>query len=150
MNKIRIGNIACAVIALILMICQFVPFWTTPETGEKVSIGAYVGFPEEEKAVGNYLKETVGEGFSINGVVGGPVAIIGLGAVGIALCLLKSDAAFCALVPAAAGCIGAWGYITQTALQLGSGWTMHLALCALLVAAAAFTIFCGVKELKGN
>jgi len=150
MSKIRIGNIACAAISLILMICMFTPFWTVPETGETASIGDFVGFPGEQKALAAYLEAETGEGYNINRVVIGPVAIMALGAVGIALCLLKSGNAFCALIPAAAGCVGAWGYISQTALRLGSGWAMHLALCALLVAAAAFTIFCGVKELKGN
>ena len=146
MNKVRIGNIICAAVSLILMICMFVPFWTVPETGESVSISAYVGFPEDEKALQNYLKDSAGDDYNINSVVIGPVFIIVFGAIGIALCLLKSGSGFCALLPAAAGCGGAWGYITQAALQLGSGWGLHLALCILLVAIAAFTVFNGIKE----
>ena len=150
MSKVRIGNIACIVITLVLMVCQFMPFWAVPDSGETASISAYVGFPGEQQAVGSYLEAETGEGFNINHVVIGPVTIIALGAVGIALCLFRSANAFCALIPAAAGCVGAWGYITQTALQLGSGWGLHLALCVLLIAAAAFTVICGAKEMTKN
>ena len=145
-NKVRICNWICVALMLILMICQFTPFWTVPETGERVSIGAYVAFPQEEADLESYLEDTVGEDYNINGVVLGPVCIIALGAVGIVLCLIKSENPLCALLPIAVGGVGAWGYLTKAALQLGSGWGLHLALCILTLAAGVVTVVVGVPS----
>lgn len=145
---VSIGNFVCVALALMLMVCQFVPFWTVEETGERNSIGTLVGFPQEHPELQSYLEAEVGESYNINNVVLAPVAIIALGAVGIILCLIKSEVAVCALIPAAVGGIGIWGYLSQAALQLGSGWILHLILCIALLIAGVATVYAGIKTAK--
>ena len=147
-KHVSVGNYVCAALTLILMVCMFVPFWTVAETGETYSIGTYVGFPQDNPELLSYLETSVGESYSINSVVIAPAMIIALGAVGVLLCLIKNKLAVCAAVPAVTGAIGVWGYLSQTALQLGAGWALHLILCVALLVAGVATICIGVKTAK--
>jgi len=147
-KHVSIGNFVCAALALALMICQFVPFWTVAETGTTYSIGTYVGFPQDNPELLSYLETSVGESYNINSIVFAPVMIMALGAVSVILCLIKNKVAACALVPAAVGAIGIWGYLSQTALKLGSGWALHLILCIALLALGVATVYVGVKTAK--
>ena len=147
-SKTKIGSFICIALTLILMTCQLLPFWTVPETGESHSIGAYVAHPLDLGTLESYLKAETGEGYNINSVVVGPVMLFLLGAVGIVLCIMKSDLGVCALLPAAAGGFSAWGYLTQTALQIGSGWILHLILAILLIVVGLFTFIISLKEAQ--
>jgi len=133
----KICSIVCAVLMLALLVCQFVPFWTVPETGETVSIGKYIWFPDDCGDLEDYLQTAVHEDFTVNELVGQPVLILVLSAVSAVLCIIKRESTPVLFAPLACGVIGIWGYLAQPALQLGGGWVIHLTICIAAAAIAA-------------
>lgn len=130
-------SVVCAVLMLALLVCQFVPFWTVPETGESVSISRYIWFPDECDDLEDYLQTAVHEDFTVNELVLQPVLMLALSALGAALCFIKRDSTPVLIAPIACGLIGIWGYLAQPALQLGGGWVIHLTICIAMAAVAA-------------
>lgn len=140
-------NILCAVLALALLILQFTPFWHFEgEDEQSSSIQSYVWFPDSHKELDGYLSDEIGANYTINDVVTMPALVLVLGAVGIVLCLVKSDKWPVSLLPAACGAVGVWGYLTGAAFRLGSGWGLHLALCIALLVIGALSVVSGLKD----
>lgn len=127
-------NVICAILMLVLLVMQFMPFWTYGDPATSVSIQGYIWFPGNHTGLDQALKESVSADYSINDVLLMPILTLVLGAAGIVLCLLKSANPFVSLLPAACGLAGTWGYLTGTAFHVGSGWVFHLILCIVLLA----------------
>lgn len=133
-NRTPILNVICAVLMLVLLVLQFMPFWTYSDPATSVSIQGYIWFPGDHTGLDKALKESVSADYSINDVLLMPILTLVLGAVGIVLCLIQSDNPFVSLLPAACGLAGTWGYLTGAAFHVGSGWEFHLILCIALLA----------------
>lgn len=133
-NLTPILNVICAVLMLVLLVLQFMPFWTYGDPATPVSIQGYIWFPGDHTGLDKALKESVSTDYSINDVLLMPILTLVLGAVGIVLCLIQSDNPFVSLLPAACGLAGTWGYLTGAAFHVGSGWEFHLILCIALLA----------------
>lgn len=138
-------NLICALLMAALLVCQFLPFWTVEE--ETVSISAYVWFPSNHNNVTKML-EAEFEGYSINNLIAGPVLVLVLGAAGLVLCVLKREYALTALMPAACGAAGLWGYLSKPYFRLGEHWMLHVALCAAMLIVAVVSLATNLRKSK--
>lgn len=150
-NRTSICNIVCAVLMVILLVLQFMPFWTYGEEEAMTSsIQGYIWFPTEKGDLENYLQAQTSPEFTINDILVMPIVVLVAGAVGVVLCLIKPDNMLVSLLPAACGLVGIWGYLSKAAFRLGANWQLHLVLCIAILAAAAISLLSGLKEIKAN
>lgn len=138
-------NVVCAVLMLILLVLQFLPFWSYGDPSVSVSIQEYIWFPGDHTGLDKELTALVSADYSINDVLLMPILTLVLGAVGIVMCLFKSSNSRISLLPTACGLVGAFGYLTGAAFQVGSGWALHLVVCLLLVCAGLACLLSGRK-----
>lgn len=140
-------NLVSAALMLVLLILQFTPFWHFDgESEQSSSIQSYVWFPEDHKELDSYLSESCGVDYSLNSIVAMPVLVLVLGAVGVVLCIMKGRHWATALLPAACGLVGTWGYLSRAAYHLGSGWGFHLVLCIAVLILGVSAAVLGVRE----
>lgn len=146
-----ICNIACAVLMLILLVLQFMPFWTveTEEGANSVSIQSFIWFPGDHGDLEDSLGATLGnEEFSVNDVLGMPILVLVAGAAGVVLCLIKSGSGFASILPAICGVAGVWGFLAKPAFRLGSTWQIQLALSAVILVLAIVSIAAMIREAR--
>lgn len=146
-SPLSLCNICCAVLALILLILQFTPFWTPGEGAAPVSIGGYVWFPTEHADLTSYIQQNTDSAFTINAIVIPAVLMLALSAAGAVLGVLKRDEFWAGVFPIACGISGLWGFLSQPALRLGSTWVLQLVLCILMLALGVFGM---VKESQAS
>ncbi len=144
MEKSRICNIICVLLMGVLLVLQFLPFWSYD--GMSTSIQSYVWFPTDHAALNTYIAGSVGGEYSINSIVLMPILVLVTAVIGIVLCITMSDNIFVGLLPLGCGLAGIWGYLTKAALQLGTNWGLHLAVCIGMLAVAALRIFFMIKN----
>lgn len=142
----KVMNIACAVLALVLLVMQFTPFWYMGEETEPVSIGGYVWLPSDHGEVTSYLQEQVSSDFKINDIIAMPILVLLLGAATIVVCIWQMNNPLVGLLPIACGLSGVWGFLAKAAFRLGSTWGMQLALCIGLIALGAAALVVGLKK----
>jgi len=137
----------CALLMLVLLAMQFLPYWTYGEEGTlQASIGQYVWFPGEYKELDTHLGEQLGKGYDITQMVTGPILVLVLSAVGAVLCLVKAGARATALLPMGCGAAGIVTYACTAALRLGSLWWVHLLLAAAILVCGAVTMHGGAQK----
>lgn len=144
MTKSKVLHYVSALILVVLLVLQFVPFWQVGEAEDQttVSISSYIWMPSDNKALDKQMESTFGKDYSLNDVILCPVLVLVLCAVGAVLCVMKPGKLGVSVLPTLAGLIGVFGYATTPALQLGMNWTLHLAVAALaLVVGAASLVF---------
>lgn len=138
-TRVNIGCAVCAVLVAFVLVVQFVPFWQH-EAGS-TSINAYVWLLTYNTETTALLQGILGEDFAVGDMVTGPAAELVCGLIALVLCIFCQKSIFAPLMAAVTGLVGAAAYLTTPALQLGSCWGLHLALCILLTAAGAVTIW---------
>jgi len=152
----KIANWICiALMGVLLLLQTVVPFWApgvNPDTMTEmsVSIQEYLWFIPSDKVMAEFITPcfVVEKGeYLINHVVFMPVVVLVSSVAGIAVCLLKKSV-FTSLLPLICGGVGAWGYITNPAFQLGGLWVLHLVVCILLFLVAGARIVFGIREKK--
>ena len=137
-NYSRIFNYVCAVLMLLLLITQFLPFWSCDCTkacdgGDVLSISDYVWFPSDHK---QGLTKDIGkvvDDFEVNDVVLTPVLILAASVLGIVFCTLKAKNPLMGIFPFIAGLAGTIGYLTDPVLQMGQNWQLHLVASILVL-----------------
>jgi len=148
-NRTSVCNVICAVLLLILLVFQFTPFWHYGEDASiATSINGYIWFPTENTQLENYLKEQLNSDFSVESILAMPIIVLLAGAIGFVLCLIKADNPIVSLLPAAAGAVGVWGYLTKGAFKLGANWQIHLILCFAILVIALVSLISGLKDIK--
>ena len=148
-NKRAAIHIFCAVLMAILLILQFTPFWHYGEAGESCSIGSYVWFPSDCKALETWLCDQI-ENHDLNRFVGMPILMMALIAVGAVLCLIKPEQGITAVLPTLCGAAGIICYLTVPALKLGSSWAWHLLICIALLALGVIGLVQWYKDLRAE
>ena len=139
----------CAVLLLVLIVLQFIPFWHYGEPEKATSINGYVWMPTDHTDLEKWLaSEAEGANVTAGHLVLMPLLVLVLGVAAIILCFVQSDNVYSLLAPGVAGCIGAIGYLKEAALHLGSNWGIHLTLCIVIVLLAAGGFICGIRERK--
>lgn len=141
-NYSRIFNYICAVLMLVLLITQFLPFWSCNcEKGcegvaNDLSISDYVWFPEDHvKGVTKEFKQLIHK-FELNDLVLTPVLILVCSTLGIFFCITKAKKPAVGVFPFIAGLAGTVGYLTNPVLQAGQNWVIHLVASILVLAAS--------------
>jgi len=137
-----------AALMVVTLLLQFAPFWT--EGSQTVSINGFVYFPLEHNELQASFADIMGSTLNLNAFVWPLILQTALAIVGIVVCLWKPDKFVVSLLPILCGGVGIGAYLTNPALQLGTGWILHLAvgILTLLVGFAALLI--GIAEQKTN
>ncbi len=127
-NLTRICNIICAVLAFALIVCQFLPFWTTTTTGDSISIQEYTWLPHHNKDLDKDFKTIIGKDYGINDVVLMPIIALAVGAMCIVFSILWPKKCVTMFCPLLVGIMATYHYLLNPAYQLGAGWQIHLVL----------------------
>lgn len=139
-SKVKRCNRLSALLMALLLILQFVPYWHYGEGDAlSASINGFVWFPHHHDALTEELTAQH-KGYSINPIAWTTVGLFVLCAAGAVLCLYKSHASPCAMLPLLAGLLGLGGYLSTPALRAGSLYYVQLALFALMLISAVATI----------
>ena len=145
-------NYVGAALSLVMLVMQFVPFWTY---GDKTaSINNFVWLKATDGELTSWFASNA-TGFNayadMNSLVLAPVLMFVLCILGVIFCTKNSKAAFISLIPFFCGVIGVIGYLTQPVLQLGELWTLHIAISAALVLVGLVaTVFGIIVFVKGD
>lgn len=143
-NYSRIFNYVCAVLMLLLLITQFLPFWHCScskacKGDNMLSVSDYVWFPSDHKNGLTKDIQNVIEDFVVADVVLTPVLILVASVLGIVFCALKADKPLTGIFPFIAGLSGTIGYLTNPVLQMGQNWVIHL-IASILVLLASLVV----------
>lgn len=143
MKKSKICNITCIILMAVILILQFMPFWSYD--GMSTSIQAYIWYPSDHAPLETYLAGEI-DGYTINNILIMPILVLVTSVAGIVLCLIKSGEPWSGLLPLVCGIAGLWGYLFKPAYRLGGNWVLHLIVCIALAVVAALRIYFQVKE----
>jgi hypothetical protein len=159
LSKNQIGNLICALMCVLVLVTQFLPFWnctnckTHKEVDKVVSVAEYIWIPVNHtpitKSMTNVYYEVFGDGlvdtngkpykFSVNDIFG-PCVVTFVGSLaGIALGILFSRRSIVGLVTLIMGCSTARWYLICPAMQVGQNWQSHLVV-AILAAVVAGSV----------
>ena len=141
---IKIINIACAVVILALIVCQFLPFWTTND-GISASVQSVTWFPksDNQQQVQKYFQSVLGKDVykmrpplenSINHLVAPAVGVLCFGLLGLYFCLVKSNKPINFIWALACGLSCVIGYLVVPPYMLGANWIVHVALGGVIIA----------------
>lgn len=153
-NRTQLGNFVCAVMLLVVLVTQFLPFWKCTaackdhkETEKMVSIAEYVWLPEHHRPITKgmtdvyldaYGQDYVDEDgkkytFAVDDIVL-PLVVIFLGSIaGTAMCVVFSHELAVPVLPLLIGSIGIYWYLSNPAMQAGYIWGLHLMVLILTV-----------------
>ena len=146
-GNIRKINILCAILMVILLAMQFMPYWHMEEKEKSVSIQGFTWFPTDNQDLESFIREETGEAdFGVTRIIGMPILELFLCAIGAVLCCCKSSNPLMLIFPTAAGLFGLWGYLTKPAFRLGGSWAFHLILCIILLILGAAGLVYGLKD----
>ena len=155
-NKTQLGNYICAIMCLLVLITQFLPFWNCSNCKEHkdedklVSVVEYVWFPHHHtpitKGMTNVYLEAYGEDytveegkkykFDVDDIVL-PCVVIFVGSiVGFALTVAFSQKTVVGAIPLFVGSVGTYWYLTCPAMKVGANWQIHLVAVALMAVVA--------------
>ena len=143
MKKSKVTNYVCIALMGLLLILQFMPFWSYD--GVRTSIQSMVWFPLEHEQLEMYFVNQLGD-FWINDIVLMPVVILFASVGGIILHIIKPDAKWTFIFPVLCGIIGCWGYLVRPEFQLGTNWVLHLMVCILVLAGGIISLAVKCKE----
>jgi len=147
-NPIKPLNYICAVLLVLLLITQFLPFYACNctkgcEGDGTISLSEYIWFPEDhEKGITKQIQSSYDKEFELNDIVITPVAILVAGVVGIFMCSVNAHKSWVSIFPVIAGVAGVFGYMSSPVLQMGNNWMLHwvASLVVLIVGAISFVI----------
>lgn len=159
--KTRLVNCVCAIMLVLVLATQFLPFWNCTvdckdhkDVEKTVSIAEYVWLPEHHKPITKgmtdvYL-EAYGEDyiredgknfkFELNDIVAPLVVMFAGSIVGAVLCVMYSNHVAPAFIPLLVGGIGVYWYLTCPAMQVGQNWMLHFGVMALTAVVALASI----------
>lgn len=144
MKKTQTLNFVSVVLMAVYVILLFLPFWSYD--GISSSIQSYIWFPGEKAELTAYLTAQLGESYTINNIIWPPILSFVAAVVGVILCAMYNDESLMCLIPIVGGLIGAWGYLTTPAFQLGGNWILHLVVCIAMILIGVLTLLSGQKK----
>lgn len=157
-GKTKLCNYVCALLALVLLVFQFTPFWSFIDDEGKEKTASINGFvwlnPDESALVDDFSKALnpdlmpITKDVKITSVVTmviSCVAILLLCIFSIIFCIKKARNGAIATVPGLAALAGILTFALNPAYRLGTTWIVQLIVCVLLLAAAVVTFIIGSK-----
>lgn len=157
-NNNQMRNYICAVLMIVLLLTQFLPFWECVgcknHENKLISISAYLWFTDDHKPVtenmtdvyleyfGAGLKDENGKSykFRANDVSETPVAIVIATVVCLFMCFWKPQKVYATVSALIGGAYGIYGYLTNLALQCGRNWMIHFFVAVVVSVVAAVAI----------
>ena len=140
-NPTKAWNAVCALLILVLLVTQFLPFWHYGEPDKTVSISSFVWLLTDHDAVSGSLSEAMGETVTVNTVFAPAVLMLCFGVVSLAMILWKTDSGLVTAIPLLTALVGFWQYLGKRVYRLGNGWVLHLTLCVVLAAVSAWRLW---------
>ena len=138
----------CALLMLVLLICQFLPFWNTGT--EAVSISSYIWFPSENEAVTELLSPHTDARFPINDIVTPCVLMLLFSAGTLILRIFSKEnilLPICSLIGSTAGI---WVCATKAAFRLGGLWWLILIISILAAASSLLTLMLQYRQRRSE
>lgn len=124
-KQLPLLNTILAVLCLLMLILQFLPFWNDGET--VCSMQEMLWFPNDQNGIPGYISEQTGVSFNIDSVVWLTLVTFITSIFGAIFSLTKNASGWPAVFPAVGGFCAVWNYLSRAALQLGNIWGLHLA-----------------------
>lgn len=139
MNKAKKRSLICALAMLIMLICQFLPYWSYGE-GMTLSVQSYIWFPDYHQDLTKTLEPLVDQ-FPCNHAVTASLPLMVLCAVSIFICLRKVGSRCTGIFSIITGVCGLIAYLLEPVMRAGAGFWLHIAVLVLIV-------LCGVWMLR--
>lgn len=146
-KQLKMMNFICMALMLVVLILQFVPFWSA--NGKGISISSYIWFPidnETNIALGDSFKATFAD-YNINSIVLVAVGQLVAGVIGVVLSVVKRNNPFIAIAPIICGIFGVWAFIAKPVYRLGTAWGLHLAVDIILLVVAIYTLVINIRSI---
>ena len=138
MSAVRKRNLLCVLIILVVLACQFMPYWNYG-AGLSLSIQRYIWFPDYHKELTDELLPLV-EQFPCNHAVTAALPVMILCLVAVFVCLRKKAAQGAGVLPVLAGGYGLIAYLLDPVMRAGVGLWLHIAVMILMLLAGVWTI----------
>ena len=146
-NKNVLRNGLCALLMIVLLVLQFVPYWYyAPENGS-CSISGYVWFPTDHKELESWISAQA-EGYDLNGFVGAALLVFFSAAVGTVFSLFQRKNGWPAVLTTVCGAVSLCVYLFNAAFRLGSFRLLHVLVCAAVLALGVYSLVEWLKALK--
>jgi len=147
-NPIRLRktmNILCAVLMLVLLVCQFLPFWSID--GDAASIAGFIWLPFDHEGLTSHFQTTLNDpDFYAGKIVLMNAIVIAASAIGTIFCLSHSEDWWSTIFPGVCGIFGVISYLAVPAYRMGSAWLLHLLLSIGILLLAAIAFYPWLKE----
>lgn len=135
----KIMNIVCIVLVLILLIGQFIPFWTYGDEPTTISMNDYVWNSRQHKAFTKELKPLIDKRLDLT-EVWPAVAFLFLGVASFIFLLINPKDILGLGLPLVCGLIGIFQFLGTPIFRLGQNWVIHLVLFAVLTVVAVLRL----------
>lgn len=135
-NITKLCNRVAALLMVLALICQFVPYWHYGE-GNSDSINGYIWFPTDKPELTAYLVEN-DEEHNVNEIAWPGIGVLLLCTAGVILCLRKSSSVGTCIMSILGGAWGIWFYMATPAMRLGTGWWLHALIFLLMMITGAY------------
>lgn len=147
-KMLKIGRWVCLALALALVVCQFVPFWTVE--GKTISIAQYIWLPTYLKDVTRVFAAKYPEFASMNAFGGAPILLLASGAVSVFLTLFKKHLGivFGGLTALCGGCAIACVSIPVYHYLSNALWLVQACIGGVALVAGLITMIAGIIELR--
>lgn len=138
LNITTILSWVCLGVIVLMIVLLFMPYWNYD--GKSASILGFVGFPEADSALRDFLGTARKGPYVLNQEIITPLLLMAVAIITVVSQIrnFKSNAAAFLAIPF--GAIGLWGYLTGATLKLGSLWTLHLGVCAVALVLGLATV----------
>lgn len=139
----KITNYIAVVLLFVLLLLQFLPYWTTSDGATTLSIQGYVWWPLEKPdgpAMTNFFKDQFGKDWLIDEVVLLPCLTLACAVLTFFFGIKKPNRLWMNIVYLTAGIYCVITFLTNPAYQLNGMYILHLILGFLLVAASVANI----------
>jgi len=145
---LKIGRWSCLALALALVVCQFVPFWTVE--GKTISIAQYIWLPTYLKDVTRVFAAEYPEFASMNAIGGAPILLLASGCVVVFQTIFKKHlsivfgglTALCGASAIACATIPIFHHLTNML------WLVQSIIGGVALVAGLITMIAGIIELR--
>ena len=135
---LTVPRMACALLSLVMIGLQFLPFWDMGAEVGKLSIADVLWFPHKHVGIDQFFESVVVidptvNPFVINQVILVPVFVFAMAVVGFVLCFIMKSKGY-TVAPLICGLLTVVGYLVRPELKLGAGWYFHLIPAIIMIA----------------
>lgn len=138
MNKAQRRSLVCALTLLVMLVCQFMPYWSYGE-GMRLSVQAYIWFPDYHQDLTKTLEPLV-EQFPCNHAVTVSLPLMILCGVSLFVCLKKAGSRSGGILAILTGGYGLVAYLIDPVMRAGAGLWLHMAVLVLIVLCGAWML----------